>query len=257
MTHVFLSPHYDDAVYSCGGTLHRLHRQGEPTCIITLMGGDPPTPLPHTPIVADLHKRWAAGENPIAARRAEDRAAAEHVGAAVQHEAIPDCVYRTAPDGTPLYPDEASLWGEVHPADPAPLLLDAVMLPEDITTVHAPLAIGHHVDHVLVRDWAMARRAVQPSLRLMFYEDFPYSEDRTAAHTAAKTMQAQVPRAVPMECHLTAEDVAAKIEGVRAHRSQVSTFWVDDATLVERVRANLAQPPMERYWRVETIPEEL
>jgi len=58
--HLFLSPHLDDAVYSCGGTIHQLTSQGTPVQILTFMAGDPPTPLPDTPITRDLHRRWDA-----------------------------------------------------------------------------------------------------------------------------------------------------------------------------------------------------
>ena len=37
---VFLSPHYDDVVLSCGGTVALLVEQGEPPLVLTIFGGE-------------------------------------------------------------------------------------------------------------------------------------------------------------------------------------------------------------------------
>ena len=43
MHHLFLSPHYDDAVYSCGGTLASLTTAGENVTVLTVCAGSPPS----------------------------------------------------------------------------------------------------------------------------------------------------------------------------------------------------------------------
>ncbi|WP_366972639.1 PIG-L family deacetylase, partial [Thermoflexus sp.] len=40
-----LSPHPDDAVLSCGGTLYRTARAGIPVRVITVFAGDPRDPI--------------------------------------------------------------------------------------------------------------------------------------------------------------------------------------------------------------------
>ncbi|MEM6529464.1 MAG: PIG-L family deacetylase [Chloroflexota bacterium] len=246
MMHVFLSPHYDDAVYSCGGTIHQLVQRGEDVLIITVMGGYPPDPLPDTPIVRDLHQRWAAGENPIDEREQEDYAAAAILGTGTTHMSIADCVYRTSAEGTPLYPDENSLWHNIHPDDPALLRLQNALNASAGVTFYVPLGAGGHVDHLIVRNWALnvARRG--EAGRLLFYEDLPYNEDPEAVRRATEQMP-------PTKTHtvlLTEPDIAAKIEGVRAYRSQISTFWQDERMLAARVRAALQRgnhAPAEYY----------
>lgn len=236
--HVFLSPHYDDAVYSCGGTIYQLAQRGADVLIITIMGGDPPDPPPDTPIVRDLHIRWDSGAAPIDARRAEDRAAAAILGAQVQHLPLPDCVYRTDAHGTPLYPSESSLWHTVHPDDPARAFLERKpIIPADAEHVYAPLGVGGHVDHLLVHQWA---RTLPGHVR--YYPDFPYTEQPGAVAAAVAVLPFAAKKHAVL---LTEAAIAAKIEGVRAYTSQVSTFWEDDATLRARVRAALGSPPQE------------
>ncbi len=224
--------------------------------MLTVMGGDPPDPLPDTPIVRDLHARWAAGTKPIATRILEDRAAAAVLGARRTQMSIPDCVYRTAQDGTPLYPDEDSLWYRVHPGDPArQMFATSLFMQRANATLYAPLGAGGHVDHLIVRNWAIAQ--VQAgAVNILFYEDFPYSEDPGAVSAALAQFPADV-TLQPYAVLLTETDIAAKIEGVQAYRSQVSTFWQDDTTLRERVRAALlrgGETPAEHYHRAQVNP---
>ena len=39
MTHVFVSPHPDDAALSCGGLIATLRAQGEPVALLTIFSG--------------------------------------------------------------------------------------------------------------------------------------------------------------------------------------------------------------------------
>jgi len=50
MRHIYLSSHLDDAVLSCGGTIHRLSAGGEAVQVMTLLAGNPTPgsePLPY------------------------------------------------------------------------------------------------------------------------------------------------------------------------------------------------------------------
>lgn len=224
--HVFLSPHLDDAVLSCGGCIHHLAQQGQPVLILTLMAGDPPDPLPDTPIVNDLHRRWQAGYNPSATRRQEDKAAAAVLGAAVQHLDLGDCVYRAA-NGRALYPSEESLFGDVQPGDPAIAALRNLTLPA-YETIYAPLGVGHHVDHQIVRDWGRSLPGVR------FYTEYPYHRDTIAIE---RTLTHFAPPPHPQRIALNDADVSAKIRAIACYQSQISTFWPDLSAMEAETRA--------------------
>lgn len=241
--HVFLSPHLDDAILSCGGLIHQLTTRGESVLIITLMAGDPPDPLPDTPLVRDLHTRWEIGENPVAIRREEDIHAAGAVDAAVRHLTIPDCIYRTA-DSQPLYAHEQDLFGDVHNSDPARNALRGVVLPGD-AMIYAPLGIGNHVDHQLVLQWILAH---QPG-KLRFYEDYPYSERMSRLlNTIGKFPKIIISDTIPIE----AESFEAKCRAIAQYRSQLSTFWTDLDEMKQNVRQHMLKTGegilAERYW---------
>ncbi len=252
MTHLFLSPHYDDAIYSCGGTIHQLTQQGQQVIIFTLMAGSPVDPAPDTPIVRDVHQRWQAGADPVQTRRAEDQQAATLLGARTLYNELPDCIYRTS--GTmPLYPTTASIFGHVHIDDDALLRLRGLGLAFDgLSRLYAPLGVGNHVDHQLVRDWALSLKRETPELDLMLYADYPYSADLQAVQNALAYYDATLLQADPVS--LSEADLQAKISAMQAYKTQLSTFWGDAAHLAVDVRAAFTQDAVirEPYWHVQT-----
>ncbi|MFZ4816689.1 MAG: PIG-L deacetylase family protein [Phototrophicaceae bacterium] len=239
---LFLSPHYDDAIYSCGGAIYHRVKGGESVCILTVMGGEPMR-LPSTPLVAELHARWDAGKSPVIVRRAEDAVAAVLLGATADYWQLPDCIYRTDADGNALYPTGDHLWNTIHPNDPALAWLRQQPLPNGITEIYAPLGVGGHVDHLIVRAWAL-ELAARFNISLWLYEEYPYRtqlEKRKLAYEQVAKLALN-----PVRFQLTDAGVRAKIEGVKAYRSQVSTFWADVPSLERDVLAAMQPTPSDR-----------
>lgn len=172
MRWIYLSPHLDDAVFSAGGLIYEQTRQGLPVEIWTLMCGYPPVPDEVlSPFAQLLHNVWGvpSAEAAIDARRAEDRSAAAILGAEAVHFDFLDCVYRAGENGEWLYSD---VFGTPHPQDAGlPVqIAEAVraLLRQDDVLV-CQLALGSHVDHILVR-----QGAEQLGLSLLYDLDVPY-----------------------------------------------------------------------------------
>ncbi len=238
---VFLSPHFDDAVYSCGGMIHQLSQHGQTVQVITLMAGMPTPPIPDTPIVRSLHARWGGHAEPVALRIQEDHDAVASLGAQVLHLPIPDCIYRTDARGNALYAGEASLWSTPDPDDPAVPYLRSWSLPKTAEKLVIPLGIGHHVDHVIVHEWAMwyIREHQWEASRVLFYADYPYAERQTAVETRLQTVKSTCPTLQLQASLLNDENIRAKIGAMQAYRSQVSSFWQDEEDLAQTMRAYL------------------
>ncbi len=251
--HIFVSPHFDDGVFSCGGRIHQLTAAGAAVTVMTLMGGLHSGDFPESPILADLHKRWRAGDDPLRARQAEDKRALSRLHADHIHIDLTDCVYRQV-DGRPLYPSEASLFGEVHPADYAPRALETVRLPDTATqlVLYLPLAVGSHVDHQIARDWGIGLlRDIPERWSLQFYAEYPYFKAERAIALALSKMN------MPLREHhaiLSEANLAAKVHAIACYESQISTFWHSrDAMALDLRRSSLAArsgQPVERYWEI-------
>lgn len=238
--HLYLSPHLDDAVLSCGGLIARQTRRGDEVIVLTLCAGPAPDRL--SAFARFQHERWLAGEREtdvVALRRREDEAACARLGARALHLPLRDCIYRQDAEGRWLYTEEAALLGPPHPADD-PTAWQAALEPwlERLQPdfVYAPLAVGNHVDHQLTRQ--VADRWVAAGRPILFYEDFPYSEAVTALwHSLNRHLEWAWARRI---WRLQSEDVEAKVAALACYRSQIAVLFPNDG-LRSRVLAQLAR----------------
>lgn len=223
MKYILLSPHLDDTTLSCGGLIAELTESGAEVVVLCIMAGDPPEPLPNTPLIQELHARWKAGDSPVSIRRQEEINANRRLGveAGLIFLDLPDCIYRTY-DGSALYPDGEAIFGTPHPDDPAHAYLQKQTLPDDAWVV-APAGVGNHVDHQIVRDWALA---VVPAERLLLYEDYPYAHDSDQINLIASQLDLK-----PQTKTITPQAFQAKYEAILCYASQISTFWRSDDEL--------------------------
>lgn len=175
--HIFLSPHFDDVVYSCGGTLGVQGYAGLHPLVITVFASAPAT-VELSPFAAGIHRRMGFSQDvgaAIATRRQEDARALEHLQVDYLWLDYPDAIYRGMP---PYYTSDAHLFNdEVHPGDlwiDRELAQNLVALHERLpdTVWYAPLAVGGHVDHQIV--CSVIDRLIQRGANVKLYEDFPY-----------------------------------------------------------------------------------
>jgi LmbE family N-acetylglucosaminyl deacetylase len=237
MTTIFLSPHFDDAAYSCGGLIWELAQRGEVVEVWTVCSGDPPD-RPLTPFAELLHARWeTTGAEVIATRKREDAAACQGLGAGRRGLDVPDCIYRWLPGDLPLVSQEEDLWQPVHPGEVE--LVSAIadhvkrMLPAGATLV-CPMALGNHVDHRMTRlAGEMAAQAGERTC-LAYYADLPYvlREDVQSRLVEPGWEEKRYP--------LSGEGLAAWQEAVAAYASQLSSFWSDVDEMHEQIAAYAA-----------------
>ena len=246
---IFLSPHPDDATLSCGGTIYRLAENGDRPIVITIFGGDRAPTAPRSDFAQSLQARWQLGDDAPAARRDEDRAACDRLGAMLIQLPFADAVYRVDPiTQQALYASEAAIFGEVRDGDiiagvAAALRSKLRPIGRGHVRMIVPLTAGRHVDHVIAR--AAAERL---NLDLIYYEDYPYAEqpECLAQVWGADRWESEV-------SELSAAALRAKIDAFLCHRSQISTFYRDDDEVAQRLRAYAEAvgrgQPVERFWR--------
>ena len=168
-TALFLSPHLDDAVFSCGGLAARLADAGWRTVMVTAFTRSV-VPAAGFALACQLDKGLPPDVDYMALRRDEDRAAAAVIG--IQDlrwlgllEA-PHRGYHSAP----------ALFGGIHGgdavADELALLFGALATELTPDLVLAPQGLGNHVDHQHVVAAALRTFATGS---LAFYRDTPYA----------------------------------------------------------------------------------
>ena len=248
---VFLAPHPDDAVLSCGGWIYQLAQNGERPIVITLFGGDRSEDAPLSDFARSLQARWQLGNDAPARRRDEDRAACDRLGCYLIHLPFADAVYRTDENNQPLYDSEEAIFGAIREATIVDRVTEALR-PRVRQVSNArlviPLTAGLHVDHVITR--LAAERLHEDAI---YYEDYPYAEQpERMTHVWGSAENARDEWASE-PIGLSEDALHAKIEAFLCHRSQISTFYRDNEDVAQRMRAYVAQvgvgQPAERYWR--------
>lgn len=243
---VFLSPHLDDAVLSCGGQIHDLQAAGKSVLVVTVGAGDEPAgELP--PVAAGLHRAWdlgrsGSGDGVVARRREEDREACEILGAKALQWDLPEAIYRRDPHtGEPLYRKLGDLFGPLPPADRPQVLRVAERLADlpEHRELYVPLAVGGHVDH------HVARRAAEQRFgsNLIYYEEYPYARRRRDVRRLTRTVgwKSEV---VPV----SPEGLDAKIRAVGAYRSQTRSLFGGRLRMRWKLRRYTRSVGGERVW---------
>jgi LmbE family N-acetylglucosaminyl deacetylase len=249
--HVYLSPHLDDAVLSCGGLIHRQAMAGEYPLVITLFAGQPPGDVDLSDFAQLQHTRWGIPGRIAAARWTEDQAALARLNADYLRLNYPDCIYRGREHaGEWYYASEEALFGVIHPAEQRlPTELAATLtqfIPrEDSVTLYSPLTIGNHVDHQLT--FAAAHILEMEGWRVRFYEDYPYVEKEGALSAALATRRAQDWQQVITP--LSENDLSAKIQAIVCYKTQLDVLFGSAEAMPERVRRYANWLGGERLWQ--------
>jgi LmbE family N-acetylglucosaminyl deacetylase len=219
---IFLSPHLDDAVFSCGGLISYLAEQGVPTKIVTVFSDQVSDPARFSEYARSLHARWEAGDDPGGKRKAEDTNACRLLRAEQIHLGFHDCIYRTLPNGAPVVSSDEELFTDVNPGE-EPIIRQVAEKIAKIATGQfvcvCPLGLGHHIDHQITR------KAAELSQKPLYYADLPY----------ALTLPVQVfPGMTRLSFDLPDRNATEWAKANLLYVSQMSTFWNGVKEMVEQ-----------------------
>ncbi|HEX6290420.1 MAG TPA: PIG-L family deacetylase [Herpetosiphonaceae bacterium] len=217
--HVYIAPHLDDAVLSCGGRIALQVDGGQPVLVVTICAGRPAASAELSPFAQYLHSAWALGDDPVGLRREEDRRALASLGCAGLHLGELDAPYRVADYGA-----RDAVFGTPVTGDPLAEALEPIL-----TQLHAqqpqarlymPLGVGQHVDHQLV--CAAGLMLHEQGADVVWYEDAPYAARQPHALTErlAALSEQFVPEAIAIDAALE-----RKLAAIRAYRSQLAELF--------------------------------
>lgn len=238
---IFLSPHLDDAVYSCGGIIKELILKGNAVEVWSIFTADPPEGS-LSPFAQSLHLRWKEKANPSWIRREEDKHALELLGGTYHHLYYPDCIYRRDPTtNDPIIKKDEDLFSEDYVIEKdlfANLANDLkANLPVN-TEIISPLGMGGHIDHRITR--MAAEMLGRP---LWYYADYPYAAKDPSRVQSFLPQQAQ-----PEIFEITDQGVEAWLKGIACYPSQISSFWKSEEEMNEAVRQYASEPIGRTLW---------
>lgn len=221
---IFLSPHLDDAVFSCGGLISFLSGNGIAVEIWTIFSDQAEDPDTFTEFVRSLHDRWKSGDHPYVVRKKEDAAGSKMVGARQVHFGFLDCVYRTLPDGgTPVITTNAELLEGIKPEETYLVKDISARLQKRLTESSVwvcPLGLGNHMDHLITRQAAENVRQM-----MLYYADLPY---------AIRMPVQSIPGMIQLSFDIPEKNIQQWGRANLQYSSQISTFWKDPAEMADQ-----------------------
>ncbi len=242
---IYLSPHLDDAVLSCGGQIAEHKLSGQDIRIITVFAATEPSPPCESELVKSLHAVFRLPEGGVvAARRVEDAAAMRTLKCEVEHWNLTEAIYRTAGNSGPaLYPSLKALFGPPAPEDSATesALCERLASLPDAARIVVPLGIGGQVDHILLRRVAEACFDFE---KLFYYEDYPYVERPLALWKGLGWRREW--KAIMESFSAVALDT--KLAAIRCYRSQVRPLFGSNERMERRIRRFAFRRGGERLW---------
>jgi glycosyltransferase involved in cell wall biosynthesis/LmbE family N-acetylglucosaminyl deacetylase/SAM-dependent methyltransferase len=246
-THVFFSPHLDDAVLSCGGAIDSLVAEKKDVRVITIFAGEDDNPK--SAFVRHLQRKWGGRADVAQLRRQEDERALQSLGVTnIEQWNYAEAVYRSKPDGEArcgTYEDLRTF--ESDDQQLAKTLTERILAMNFVSpkaVLYFPLALGQHIDHRILFD--VGCELVAQGQPVRFYEDFPYAEKYDAEPYELNWM----PRTVSIK-------VSKKAEAAFAYTTQLPGLGGSRSNLEKRLRAVGARVKSngmtERYW--ERLPQ--
>lgn len=245
--HVYLSPHLDDAVLSCGGAIARNSAANARVLVVTLCTAAPADGEPLSTFSRMMHRSWGlTAAEAVSARLHEDEMATERLGADSYWVGMRDAIYRR-PDSYNTMP---ALFGV--PASDDPLLpalhafIGELRRRTPSATLYAPLGVGNHVDHQITHTAA----GDSAGATVAFYEDFPYVVKPGALDQRLQALKSEfVTSTIDIDATLM-----RKIGAIEAYASQISSLFGDTETMRQMVTeyAEALRPDIgtygERLW---------
>ncbi|OGK09704.1 hypothetical protein A2767_07625 [Candidatus Roizmanbacteria bacterium RIFCSPHIGHO2_01_FULL_35_10] len=185
---VFISPHLDDAILSCGGLISSLRDKinMEVVSVFTRPGVRPETKFVRRFITSCGYKN---SELLFADRLGEDRVLFKKLGVSFKYLSFIDAVWRKKrinkvladllgrinPEFIHIYPKDQDVFsGTISSSDKITLILVEKKILEaikdDNIVVFLPIGTGLHVDHIIIRE--ICRKNFK---KVIYWSDFPYS----------------------------------------------------------------------------------
>lgn len=199
---VFLSPHFDDAVLSCGGMIYELARQGIPVEVWTVCGA---IPALESDKAQKFHREWgvSSGKEAVEMRREEDREACKILGATPIHFDLCDKIYRQDDCGFVEYMKRE---------------LSNIPAQNNLIT---NFAVGNHPDHTLTRNAAESAGRF-----LKYYLEIPYQ-----LYNPMPDMQGFQQRIHP----ISASGMDAWISAAGCYQSQVGMLFGNKDKMIKSI----------------------
>lgn len=219
----YISPHFDDAIGSCGGKIHSDIINGDDVYLVTIFSK---VTAPFSDYASSLHDYWKLSD-PFNDRKNENFEACKSLGVKAINLEYADAIYRKK-DNIYLYPNDGDIFKEIVSDDKSLLEKIYTNFKKNFSKdykYYFPMSIGNHVDHCITN--IIGRKLKGDGYNIIFYSDFSY-ENVIPNRNEKKQI-----------FYLTEENIKAKINAVAKYKSQIFMIFGSTEKIEEYYRNKL------------------
>ena len=232
MNIVFLGPHFDDCVLSCGELMDKYKQDGANVKAITFFTGYPPS-LEFSDAAKQFHSNCFLDERSMDYRSTEDKAAMKFLSCEYKHIGLYECLYRKGPQDNWLYPDLKNIY-HMEDFDNREVDIITDLILEEIKcadVVYAPMGLGNHADHILLSK-AAKKAAKKANVKFYFYEEIPY-----VCYYYKKRKKPNWGNGMKQKIIEVSEtNWKRKLEAIKIYRSQLHILWKNEIQRLNQLK---------------------
>ena len=251
MKNIFLSPHLDDVVFSVGGFLYQLSKQGQETHVWTIFAGQNPPQSKRTPIANEIIERWGYGEQTTKLRIKEDQNALLILQNSKQYYFdFLDAIYRKNDLGENIINDEPDFIKEFNSIEYQNIISELKSFFSskfknlDPSLLYIPIAMGNHPDHKVLRIAVDEIIDNHPQIQLIYFADFPYTirvNNNGDEYAPINTKKFQV--------EIDENSQQKWIKAISAYHSQFPDYWQNKQELNAQLSILLNHQNKLNLWK--------
>jgi len=231
---IIFSPHFDDALISCGGLINNKLRKLESLNIVTIFSGKPDYKNISNFAATIANDAW------VERRAQENRRVLKSLNIEIKNLDFLDAIFRRNDKNENI----CISWSDVFSGNRKKINKETKLIVEikkkinkivDATSgeVYFPLSLGSHIDHVLINIIGQELSLSHKNLAVYFYEDLPYADQVSATdkvfsdYRVAKVEKINISKKlagiVKYKCGLeVGDDARSKMHRIKKYAASIS-----------------------------------
>lgn len=226
--YIFISPHLDDAILSCGNLIYELNKRGKKIIIATVFTEASKIESPQAKEFLN-QCRYKNAQKLFKARKIEDLNVCRALGISSIHMGFIDAAWRESNNKLIYTTNDKQYNGIISTKDKGVinkirLKINKLVNKNYNILLLSPLGIGNHVDHLIVN-----KIVNKTKIDKLFWEDFPYNTNRNNIMMFRKRNKIYKP--INFHYYLNKN---TKLEAILKYKTQINVLFPGDNIKLKR-----------------------
>lgn len=229
---IFLGPHFDDCILSCGELIDKYIKEGNDVQAITFFTGFPDSEKLSS-AAKEFHSNCFLDDQSMLYRADEDVNALSKLGCNYRHLGFYECLYRQDTNGQYLYPDLKNIY-HLEKTESKELfdkmLSEVKKIIEKSDIIFAPLGLGNHADHLLLHN-VVKEAEKYTDKKIYYYEEVPYVCYYYKKRKTSNWGNGMTSKLI----YVSNENWTTKVDTIKFYRSQLHILWKNELQRIQQL----------------------